>query len=316
MIKISFLFSAVFFIFGCATETKYLVKKPFLYEAVKGNRKAYFFGSMHYGIEMGDMPKGFWTYVDNSDIVVTEIDTRVDEQKQEYALTTPYIKRSENGKRIKDAITPDEYKTLVEKLKEIRSKETIVDIENALDTFSLFGVRNILSNTSELAHVGSLEYGDWVRVRTKFMLDRQIRDYAVDAKKYVDHLDDRLSIEWTKCLVGTDDDNIKDIRLLLKNKILVQDFAEFENAFRDYRDGLARGERYLQLPVCLLEGRNKKWMEKISATINNYKSPFFVIGALHLTADKGSLIEMLKAQNYTVRRVEELDIRPIPYPAR
>ena len=262
---------------------------------------------MHYGVEKGDMPKDFWNYIDISDIVLTEIDTRIDEQKEEYAQTFPYVHRSKEDKSVKSVLTDEEYRVLLQKLQQLRPTETPKTIEAAADLFSLFGLKNVLSNATEPSMVGELEFGDWVRVRTKFMLDRQIREYAIEKKKFVDQLDERKSKEFTKCMVGTDEENLKDIRLFLKNKVIVHDYAEFENSFHDYREGLPRGERYTQLPECLLEGRNKMWMDKIRAVINNYQTPFFVVGALHLVADKGSLLEMLKAQNYQVRRIEDLD---------
>lgn len=52
----------------------------------------------------------------------------------------------------------------------------------------------------------------------------------------------------------------------------------------------------------LLAGRNKLWMEKIPALINE-KSTFIAVGALHLCGDEG-LIHLLREKGYTLRPVK------------
>ncbi len=65
---------------ACASDSKYRVKRPFLYQVEKDHKVGYLFGTMHFGVTSEDLPDSFWPYFDRADVFISESGRESQEQ--------------------------------------------------------------------------------------------------------------------------------------------------------------------------------------------------------------------------------------------
>jgi len=292
----------VVFFFGCATENNYRIKRPFLYEAVKDDKKAYFFGTTHIGVDFDDLPDSFWPYFSAGNVFVSESavsDYEVVDQKMKESLV-----RQEDGPYLSEFFSPAELKEISNYLNPYLKNRGV-----GLDDFSMFGIFSLLRLVvlSKEDNV-KVEKGEYVRLK-KARLDNQLIAKAISTPgKSIDVLDDPDPESLVKCYTTATlfwRDEIKD--LLTKKVVNAAETASTLKDLEEYREGREdKVNTYAEkLPDCLIRQRHLLWMPKILSTIDKYEQPFFAVGLGHMIAKKGSLIEMLKQQGFKVRRMTE-----------
>ena len=295
---------------SCATDPKYLVKKPYLFEVSKNQQTAYFFGSIHVGVSIDDLPSGFWVYLDRSDILLTETSPENDLELRKNILDDFNFKmqRQEGALEMKSLLKSDEYAKIKARLMKLQAPTSSEKVDEILTGLSPFGLLMMLHPSLAMQDaLGPLNEEDINRIKSGVMLDDQIRSYAVDHKKNLDQLDSYDSLQWVKCLAGKDEDNLKKIRHLISHETTEDKTISFASEIQNYRNGQIGTDEYKLLPDCMLVERNVLWMKKIREALEYHQTPFFVVGVLHLVADQGSLLELLKAEGFFVRRIDSLD---------
>lgn len=309
--KLRFLsiFSFFLLISGCATETKYQVKKPFLYEVTKGDRKAYLFGTMHVGVVMEDLPDSFWPYFNQSDIVVTEVDLDDDQLAPGNVAFHHLLKRmirTEGDPKISEVLSKDDCEDIFRASKDALGLSNVQD----LDKFSLFGIYSLLMLRDQEGYQeeSRLTHGEHVRFSQKFTLDQRLLEKATsEQNKVMDTLDNLNSETLWNCYVGETKQQIEDIRKLLHKSKTVSEVSQILRMAEQYRAGdeSVISEQLDLIPDCVLKERNASWMVDILSILQNYKRPFFAVGAGHIVAKKDSLIHLLQDRGYSVRRMTE-----------
>lgn len=291
------------FFFSCASDP-YLVKKPYLYEVKKNEKLSYVFGSMHSGVHKSDLPEKFWDYVDQSSMVLSEVDFSDEQvsQKFESELAKRFILR--NGeKKASEVYTPIE----IEKIKTLIKKINPNLNESFIDIISAYGIYMTIVQNLDLSISGNINRGDVVRMKKKFILDQQIVDYAKSKDKYTKALDSITSEEFINCTIGKEEQLIKANKENLKRTSV--NVTDITKIFKDYRDGDTKKllVEINKLPTCVLAQRNNEWVRTIKPTFEYYPKAFVVVGVGHLIAEKDSLLQMLEKEGFSVRRIEELD---------
>lgn len=286
---------------GCATEEKYLVKKPFLYEVSKGNKKGYLFGTMHLGILKEDLPDSFWPYFNSSDIAIFEAD-KADEEKLKTALGNR-VWRKDNEPKASEVLTPAEFERVARIVHETNK-------DFPIDEANLMVLNGFLLSQNLQNYVVS--HGEFVRYSGKFRLDDELQKVAMKNKKVQMTLDSVESDFFMNCLLGTPEEQLEQLRKNLNIGTHEDFLKQLESMVVVYREGNAQkiSEAHPWLNrQCLLEGRHDLWMSKILTAFEHYNQPFIAVGALHVVDYKDSLSDKLKKLGFTVRRMTEVFLK-------
>lgn len=304
--KLAWIFLFGFVLVGCATDQRYLVKKPFLYEISKDNKKAYLFGTMHIGVLSDDLPEKFWPYFDSSDIVVLESDA-IDTKKFEGELVKRGLRRGDEPKA-SEVLTPDEFQKLSQLTARALSGLKIDDV-------SLWALNSIVMQENSGEYI--LTHGESMRYTGKFILDAQLEKKATNSKKTQMTLDNVESDFLMNCVLGEPADQLKDLRDTLAGKNQKDLLQFYENIAATYRNGdekkilssIKENERLSErLMGCVLQGRHELWMSKLMTALEHYERPFIAVGAAHVIDYPGSVSQRLQGLGYKVRRMSELDL--------
>jgi uncharacterized protein YbaP (TraB family) len=300
---------------GCA-QNEYLVRKPYLYEITRNDnsKKSYLFGSVHMGVIPEDLPRTIWPYLDRADIVTTEINS--DSSEEYYQGRQEFYWRKDSEPSIKEFLTDEEFKLIshwVEHKNGLNLKGE--QLQNFLNKVSLFGLNYFLQTNIKIK--AKIKIGESIRINKVISLDQQMLNKAIDKGKITDSLDVIGTKEFLKCDVGTHSAHLKDIRKYLHTRVEIDVLEKQRALLKAYRSGDSNSIlAEIQNPdafdefenTCLLDNRNKNWMFKIESILENYESPFFIVGLAHIISGPFSLTELLSKKGYKLRRMSELDL--------
>lgn len=289
------------FISSCASD-KYLVRKPYLYEVTKENKKAYLFGTIHSGVIIEDLPEKFWPYFNSADIFVSEANLSSD-------ITTklPHLMAA----KCFSTKTFDQARTYLQTADYDRIKKILLNAnrislsEGLISELTPYGVVVMLefagNEPTEVAR------GEYVRAQTKFILDDQLMKKS--KAKVFDTLDKNLD-KLVDCMAGTKEENLAIINKYLNIASKKNGIVLMQEMVSNYRTGNSSEiiNTMSDGPKCLLEDRNEEWMFKIESVLENYERPFIAVGVGHILSPKKSLVELLNTQGYKVRRMSEIDL--------
>jgi uncharacterized protein YbaP (TraB family) len=291
----------ILFLVSCVSDPKYRIEKPFLYQVSKDSKVGYLFGTMHSSVVIEDLPKSFWPYFDQADIFVSESSDQ-DAKDFQKELEQRYV-RGEKDLYLAEKLKPELFSRVSVYLKKHYSKEA----EAILQEGSLFALYSVVMQSQDLNQV-EVTYGEYVRLKGRFQLDRKLEQKAGDQSKVIDHLDSKTYRDITKCLTSQDEKYIQEIDAVVSGRLERKNTLTDELALaRTYRSGNADAIRNLKIEIdeCLLKDRNRLWIPKMISIFDAYEKPFFAVGVAHIEAKDGSLYQLLTAQGFKVERVEE-----------
>ncbi len=294
---------SLFLLNGCA-ETKYQVKRPFLYEVSKGNQVAYLFGTMHKGVIAEDLPESFWWYFGTSDAFVAEVDLQdKDALKAAFEKYYDYENANEAHRAIKKLPAVDYVR--VENI----LKEKKPELVPYLEASSLLAVTSLLYDLADDPEVQKVYHGEYVRLGKERMLDRELTVKARNLNKPIEALDDINSPAFMECIYGTPEKQVEMVKKLVKNMAKESFLNELLNLTWTYRRGDEEEIKVVsaKMDKCIIENRNKLWITKIDDLLKKYKRPFIAVGVSHIEAQNHSLISLLKERGWTVRRMNEVN---------
>ncbi len=155
-----------------------------------------------------------------------------------------------------------------------------------------------------------VSHGEYVRLSSKFQLDDRLETKAKEQGKVISHLDNPNYRDVTICLTNNEGYYVKEIEDILNGKTTQENrIRESLKWAEDYREGKAetiRQNDFEGKEQCLLKDRNQLWLPKFTSLFDVYSTPFVAVGAAHLEANEGSLIELLTKKGFTVKRIENL----------
>jgi uncharacterized protein YbaP (TraB family) len=290
------------FTVGCVSEPKYQVKRPFLYEVKKDNKKAYIFGTIHVGVGIDDLPTSFWPYFNEGNMFVSEsMMSGVEAIERETELG---LVHAPGQPHLSEVFSLAELQEISNYLAPYLEKHHV-----NLDDFSAFGIYTIirLMISSKEDNI-KVEKGEYTRLKG-ISLDKQLLQKASSIQgKAIAVLDDPDVKSLVRCYLSATTFWRDEVRKLLSTKTVnANEVAETLRDIAEYREGSEDSpiDRTAEVPECLLKERNQLWLPKIISIIERYNRPFFAVGADHLHMKKDSLIALLEQQGFTVRRVKE-----------
>jgi uncharacterized protein YbaP (TraB family) len=286
---------------ACASDPKYKVKRPFLYEVEKDGKVGYLFGTMHVGVTSEDLPDSFWPYFDRSDIYINE-NGRESEERFQKALQER-VARAKDEPTLEKKLKPDVFAKYDAYLRTKYPAKAAA----YRDQLSVVGAYSLLSKELEINTV-TVDHGEYVRLNSKFQLDDRLERKAKDQGKVISHLDNPNYRDIAICLTRNEDFYIKEIEAILNGKkIKPNSVRSTLKLAQEYRDGNAQAIRSLDFEgheQCLLKDRNQLWLPKLTSLFDVYTTPFVAVGAAHLEANDGSLIELLTKKGFKIKRLE------------
>lgn len=267
-------------------------KKHFLWKVSSGNNTVYLLGSLHVlGKDSYPLGDAYERAFQDSEIVVFEVDPGELEKPE----TIQFILKKaalENGKTLKDVISPEAYEQAKKELKEMGAN---------IDMFALTKPWFVALTATilKLSKMGfDPEYG----------VDRYFYDKAIESGKKVKGLETaQYQIELIASLGDESDDEVllhtlKDLDVIevelpnLVNSWKIGDSAKFEDLiFRSYVD-------YPDVYQKLFVVRNNNWIPYVEGYLKEDKNYLVVVGAGHLVGSEG-LVELLEAKGYTVEQL-------------
>lgn len=267
-------------------------EKHFLWKVSSGKNTVYLLGSLHVlGKDSYPLGDAYERAFQDSEIVVFEVDPGELEKPE----TIQFILKKaalENGKTLKDVISPEAYEQAKKELKEMGAN---------IDMFALTKPWFVALTATilKLSKMGfDPEYG----------VDRYFYDKAIESGKEVKGLETaQYQIELIASLGDESDDEVllhtlKDLDVIeIELPNLVDswkrgDSEKFEDLiFRSYLD-------YPDVYQKLFVVRNNNWIPYIEGYLKEDKNYLIVVGAGHLVGSEG-LVELLEAKGYTVEQM-------------
>ncbi len=301
--KICFL---LLLLIGCA-ETKYRVKKPFLYEVSKGRMQGHLLGTIHLGVTSKDLPPEFWPYFNESDAYVAEIDTTKGNEGL-FGLVQERMLRSPYEKPLVEQLDKDTFN----RLKNIVVADKVtwkVSSDQVLDRLSLYGAYLYAHQGVEQQYNlddGRRTFGNVSRLRSS--MDFELGALAREQGKSILTLDELSSEAFVSCMMeemyGSKELVLQNLKELLNGKTLPLNLDRLFEMIEAYRLGeVAYFENVKGASQCLLQDRNEMWVGKIMAHMGTYKRPFIAVGLFHLEHSSETVIDMLRENGYQVKRI-------------
>lgn len=287
---------------GCASDPKYAITKPFLYEIRKDKKVGYMFGTIHLGVAVDDLPEAFWPYFKQADILLVE-DSFEESNVEEFnlALAKQAI-RSADQKPLKYLLSSEDYNKFSTILKTSPSYKA-----EFVDRLSPFGGYGFLYSMIG-GEMVTVTHGEYVRLTGKFMLDKDFYKRGIRENKTMTFLDSKNTQAIASCIGGQDKHYLSLIHDLVSGKQLPKkDIESVTKMIELYRTGDSaaltdhEGQPY---DACLLADRNEKWIPQIISAFDNYNQPFIAVGLSHLFLGNSSLKNLLERKGYRVKRVE------------
>lgn len=299
---------SLFLLSACASSQKYQVTNPMLYEIKRDNtHKGYLFGTIHRGVDIGDLPNNFWPIFDSADNVVTEID--LDRATDpEFDFSAIYL-RDPNDFAVRNYFEPSRYKKILEVFKSTYGDKA----EQILEGISLLAVSDELSkyyfNNQD---VKGADKGEVERLDYRFMLDKGLQERAKKNQKIMTYLDQKIVGVIISCFKKNETEQVAYIENLIDGKIQAQDYYdEYISVVRKYRQGNSdfkldverRKTTDFDFDKCILDARNEYWMPAITKALEVYDNSFIAVGAAHLNVGEKSLFKLLIDSGYKVERL-------------
>ncbi|HPI41330.1 MAG TPA: TraB/GumN family protein [Pseudobdellovibrionaceae bacterium] len=295
-----FICFALFFS-ACATDPKYFVSKPFLYEVTKDTQKAYLFGTIHLGVATDDFPNEFWKYFDESEQLLPESDNLSESDLKEIdKLIILKLKKDVNAPKVTELMNAENAENV---------KNFIYKIypENGLDiinTLSPFGVYSVIVEHFFSINDYIISRGEAIRMSQRFMMDFDLIKKARRSKKSIIPLDEPSQESIINCILNDDKYYIEQIiKFSLGQDVLVnlQENFKLIYAYRAGNEGFFKTEfSNMTNKQCLIDERNKLWMPKIKTQMEKSGIPFIAVGVGHVLNSEGSLIHLFEKEGYRV----------------
>lgn len=315
MRKLKFLFLVLVgsvFMMGCATslntDPKYVVKNPYLFEIRKDNQlRGYLFGTVHSGVDMGDLPNSFWPIFDKHDVLVTEIDT---EKKRDSSEDWKLMMKGPKDVSVNFKLKPEVFEKVKKLLvKEMGPARTDFVLKNA----NLYGIYQLVTEIQLKNQTILGSHGEIVRMNSKFMLDKGLQSRAKSQGKIMSYLDaDILQIIF-KCIAENESKLEASIEKRVSSQTSAQEeFDLFKRILANYREGGETFRKFLESDIsdelendqCLLSPRNEKWAASFDQLFEAYSLPFIAVGAAHLEIGPRSLRKILSEKGFETVPVE------------
>jgi uncharacterized protein YbaP (TraB family) len=301
-------FSFIHGLTGCASDPKYKVDQPYLFEIKKeGQLKGYLFGTVHAGAELSDLPKSFLDTFDQHDILLTEVDLEVKPSQDQYSKV---LLKNPNEVSVQLKLKPDTF----EKVKALFSKEMgPARTDFILKNGSIYGVYVLVNEIKLKDQMIYGDRGEIVRMNSKFMLDRGLQNRSKDQGKILDYLDQNIIHLIFQCLSENEafiEQSLE--RTLNSNTTGQENFMYYQRILAAYREGGETLRSFLNTQLskdfendqCILAPRNEIWMQKIEKTLEVYNLPFIAVGAAHLEVGPKSLRSLLKNAGFETNPVQ------------
>lgn len=298
-IKILYFIALCFLTANCTTS----LKKPFFWEIEKAGKRSYVMGTIHSGVSSKDLPVFIHHELEESDAVAFEVKFS---SRFLYKTYPEYVKafissqrdiiqkNIDNDKKLTSLFTPQEWKRVLDKMVPLGiAPNDLVYYTPQLISVLLDGNKNIYVNGYE-AYI--LQAGN---------LDRELYGKATSLKKSIIELDsvERMKPEcWDQLykfnvLYKLDHDQYDSVNDFVK-------LVEWYQKGHEDNIPVKHDMNSLDLDKCLLDERNKRWLEVINKAHQKYTKLFIVGGVRHFTGDDNVLL-LLQKNGYRVQRRTE-----------
>ena len=280
---------------------------PLMYEITKegSDNKIYLFGSMHsVNLDEFDFPDYVINAYNNSDYLAVEFDILK-------ALEDPNVVQNElknmtyqDGSTIKDHISEETYKKLVEKMEEKYIYNSAFDLYSAYFFESLLsslvledagissddGVDTYFLQKAKDENKKILEVESY-ELQSNILTNFSDRLYELMLLSYLDYYDDQV-------------EGIKELYQIWKNgdpKELIKLVEDDEDTEGYSLEDIKLYEEYNK---ALTTDRNIGMTDKLIDYFENNKKVFFMVGAAHLIGDDG-IANLLINEGYTVTQINK-----------
>lgn len=307
-IKVSLFLAMVFFLIMCK-QTKSIVQEELAEEKLENAllweisgktlaRNSYLFGTIHI-IREEDyfLPEGTLDAINNTEKIVFEINMEEIEEIEDIPNLMNILSgiMMKDGISLKDLVTEDEYKLIKDHFDEIgiplfffeRMKPMFLTVFSSLDVKpGDIESGAIKSYETELLIIGKESKKEFGGLET---IEFQISLF--DSIPYKDQAN--MLVESIRA-ADTEGDPFKEMVKIYK----AQDLNAMQEMFSSEGGGLEGFEDIL------LVNRNKSWIPKMEAIMNN-KATFFAVGAGHLGGKYG-VINLLRDAGYKLRPISNI----------
>jgi uncharacterized protein YbaP (TraB family) len=266
----------------------------------KDGRTSYMVGSIHVGIPLSDMPAPFWEIYNRADNIAVELDNspKLLEDFHEHLFFR--FSALPGQPRLSDILSPPQSAALKGLLKKRGSEVEFEDF----DRFSVEGAYLVLADI----YIQDPTEGKMSPISGA--MDRELVEKARINGKVISYLEDFNARSILDCLSVSQTVAIERIRAMLDATAKPVGLAAITLAelLAEYRKGnLAFFKAVAKNPdrkKCLLSDRNQKWISRMVRNHEAFGSNLFMAGLSHMTVDESSLIDLLQAKGFKVKKLD------------
>lgn len=100
-------------------------------------------------------------------------------------------------------------------------------------------------------------------------------------------------------------ENLKSLKYILNRPTDDDPAIPVENYKKGYiQQNTTKSSYGILNEPCYLEGRNKLWLSKILKESEKAAKIFVVVGAAHISDNKTGLVELLKLEGFSIKKIE------------
>jgi uncharacterized protein YbaP (TraB family) len=283
-----------------ATACGSLIKKPFLYEIEKDNRKSYVLGSLHVGFSPEDFPSFVLKKYEASNALVLEyLPEWMSFDQDEYVRKLGEV--IADNKRKDSKISSKLPQATYEKVRQVfETKKYIPEFYDYLSLETVYSSMQVAVKPNNFYFVTNNFYSYGIRFKK---MDLEFGQLAKKNNKPIFALDNQEILR----PICSDKFYAEAIEGLFRSKAKYVNFDETLDAYAAGNGAqlqYALGRVTEASQQCLLDERNEHWVKTLK-NLELFNSPLFiVVGALHVVGEN-NILDQLKKEGYAVRRIEQ-----------
>lgn len=280
------------------------LKKPFLWKIEKNGESSYLFGTIHRGVPYQEIPPFVWEKIDQAGAVYTETGVwgAYDETGDKKAWLISNIVRTPKEPKMQNRVTPQVWAKIHPML-----LKGLKNDEHAVDVLSPLGAYSILATDPEFQATVSRYRAN--QFDSRWAMDAKFEKYVYDKGKVLAGLDDPTAMstpEFRKCLGLVFTQAITEMATTKPSDGVVQ----LDTMIAAYRAGdlnaLSKSleAEPLENASCLIDDRNRQWVDVIDRGHSAYAPAFIAAGVGHMALGPNNLLDLLRKKGFSVERVE------------
>lgn len=291
-IMASILLVFLFLLTACATSsTKDPLKNPQLYELSKEGKSHFILGTIHIALDAEKMYPEIFPLIDMSTVYISELDLKTYATKTsgQYDEGELYYKSKKDG-TLETDLSPAAFKM---------TEDALFYISDAtFHTLKPYRAYQLLKEKYVKEEPQTTE-DEKIAIRKKIAPTLIIRK---DEKSFDEQLEE-YAIAHGKKNIGLEDfkDPIveKCEQLIAIASIEEMAFKEKANPTDDFFN-----QARVKLDTCLGKERNEAWMIKLTSILAKEDRAFIAVGMAHLLAGESTVLDLMKSEGYTIKRVQ------------